>query len=521
MDPLNRGLVFFNRGTRCVARLLVCLWTLRKHYAGPVTVLHEGTFPEWAGKALKHFRVDTKEVPATDGSVLAGKSKMWRNSPYRHTMFMDADMIVRGPVDEFLDAVEKHGLVLPTFCGWKTTGRKMSTRIAAWDHIVPDLVKAAQVEQPAINTGVIGWTAGNRAMEDYEALTLKGNSIGEVHRKTLDEIAMQLVITQHPHHLMGPEWNDSCVYGNPETARIIHFHGQKHLREPNTKYWKEAFWELVANVTWLSPKLKGESGDPSIDEWFRRPVKPVSMAPVVAPPVISDDLTIVTAVNPAYADKCRANLTKWLQTPGLKERKFIVFVNGFTHPRDRAFLNHPQVQIVRWHYPHAASVRETMLAAFVMGTAEHVKTPYWMKLDCDTRPTEGRFDAPEYRNAAITSHSWGYTKMKCDDNVSDHWFNRMDRLFATPETKLFHVELSPEKDKKVTHRPGNPHNIPMRFASFAHIQQTEFTKRVANEIKAKSAGKLPIPSHDTLTWYFAALWKEKMNLVNMKEWFQP
>jgi len=228
-------------------------------------------------------------------------------------------------------------------------------------------------------------------------------------------------------------------------------------------------------------------------------------------------MTIVTAVNPAYAGKLRRNLRAWLELPGLRQQRFLVFVNGFEGKRERRFLEHPNVTVVRWSYPHPeASRRETMLASFIFGVAKHVKTAYWMKLDADCQPQRAWWEWPEYHDHAVVSHRWGFTRMKGDAG-DRHWFNRLDDVFSAGDP-VFKKMFDPIHSR-VSHRPGNSDNLPERFNSFCHIERTEFTKRIANWLNAACDGRMAIPSQDTTSWYCSLLWNEPTKLVNMRKWF--
>lgn len=503
---MNRGVLYYNHGVRCLARLSVSLHSLRRHYQGPVAIACEGTIPEPYRSILSSLGAQFINAPVSNEFGLVKKSRVWRLSPYKHTLFLDADTLILSPVDELFAKTEQFGTVVTKFHDWKTARGRMARRIKQWESLTPALVKAALAYGWAINTGVQGWTKGEPILEEYQKLTEQGVSAG-VGRKTLDEIAMQLLIPKHRHYLAGSEWNFGPIYGDPSTAKILHFHGHKHCREGSKACdsWKAEFSEMASGI---GKDIGQKTEDPSIDVWLEQLRG------------YRKDMTIVTAVNPAYAERAAKNIKLWMETPGLKEQKFIVFVNGFKGAKDRRFLNLPNVEVIRWDYPFEATARETMLASFVLGTARYVKTPYWMKLDGDAAPIKGRFEWPDYHKYTVTSHKWGYSKMKGEENPKDHWFNRFDKVFS-PNAPMFKTKLDPKADFHVSHRPGNKHGIPMRFASFCHIEKTSFTKRIAKIVNDKCGGRLPAPSHDTTAWYCATLWKEPVRLMNMKEWFQP
>lgn len=504
---MTRGILYYNRGLRCLTRLLVSLHSLRRHYHGEVVIASEGEPPDWFRQMAESMGTKFLIIPKSDEYVLIAKSKLWRVMPFDLTMFLDADTVVRGPIDEFFGWIESHGCVVTKFNDWHTNRGRMRRRIEQWRSVAPKEVDAALNYGWAINTGIQGWRRGDPILPLYEEMTQRGH-IRPIAKKMLDEIAMQLLIPAHRHYLAGQEWNCGCIHNDGSKARIIHYHGHKHCRDiPNSQIWKDEFHTLVARFPEHRDRLMNNPEDESIALWLAREKG------------LRSDMTIVTAVNPQYADKLRVNLELWLATPGLKEQKFIVFVNGFERARDRHFLNHPNIRVVRWIYPHEATPRETMLAAFVLGVAKHVTTKYWMKLDGDTRPILGEWKWPHYDGQCITSHRWGYTKMKGDDSATEHWFNRLDRVFSPDNPKF--PTLSVKEHKRISHRPRNPFRIPMRFGSFAHIERTDFTKRIAKVVNEKCGGRLPIPSQDTLSWYCAYLWKEPVKLMNMKEYFRP
>lgn len=504
----TKGVLYFNRGTRCLVRLLVSLHSLRRHYGGPVAIAVEGDLPGWFKAAVSRFNVQFVSVPPSKDYHLVVKAGIYRYSPFDHTMFLDADTLVLGPVDEFLEWVEKHGCVVAKFNNWKTFGRRIRGRINEWRKVDESLSAKTKDYRWAINTGVFGWSNGAAIMPKYHELSARGLKQG-CSRKTLDEIAMQLLITEHPHKLAPQEWNCSGVYGDLSKARVMHYHGHKHCRDSEAcQLWKDEYKAVVAAFPQFKSELTRKTGDASLELWLAEQAG------------YRKDITIVTAVNPEYAEKYRANFDKWMCTPGLKEQKFLVFVNGFKNASDRQFVEHPNVKVIRWRYPfNDATKRETMLAAFVLGVAEHVKTPYWMKLDADSYPIVPEWKWPDFQEYTVTSHKWGYSKIKGEPDGVEHWFNRLDRVFS-PKKPFFKRTFEPN-ERKISHRPGNRDGIPMRYASFCHIEKTEFTQRIAAVVKEKCEGRLPIPSQDTLSWYCATLWNEPVKLMNMKEWFSP
>lgn len=500
------GVVYWNHGKRCLARLLTSLFSLRRHYSGPVTVMNEGRPPPWARRGLEELGAKISILPEGNEYGLVKKSRVWAQSPYDNTLFLDSDTVVLADPTPLLVLCEQGpGLVVTAFCGWSTSGRRISARIEPWTAVDRAATRRALRYGEAINTGVMAWRRGNPAMEDYQRLTERGMQ-ARMGRKTLDEIAMQLAITRHTHDLAAQEWNCSCVYGTLPQAKIVHYHGHKHCRQtPAGRVWADH-----ARATHGALGQDFEQAiqeDPSARQWWEDERNPDCIR----------DVTVVTVVTPRYAEKLQRNLADWLATPGLKDQRFLVFVNGFSRKRDRAFLNRPRVKVVRWDYPEA-SARETAMAAFIHGVAQHVTTAYWAKLDADCHVHVPELKWPPYDRYTVVSHRWGYTKMKGDPGATEHWFSKLDRLLSPGNPVLGARDWDPVADFKVVHESAG---IPPRFASFFHIEKTEFTQAMSHDLLEKCGQRLPIPSHDTLSWYYCAKWGERVRRVNMKRQVTP
>lgn len=509
---MTSGVMYFNHGEKCLCRLAVSIFSLRKHYKGPVALVQESeqTLAKWVKQFCAEYNVQIVGIESGNGYGLLRKAGAWRFSPFDKTMFIDSDTVILGDVSEFLKMIDG-SCVVTKFSTWGTSSGRMARRIKAWECVDRSLIQDALKYGHAINTGVMGWVKGSELLPQYEKLTAKG-SLSGVAKKTLDEIAMQLLVPKHKHVLAEEKWNSSCVYG-VQSPIIIHYHGQKHCRKNAAgDIWKQHFNECAEASQVFADAMKDKTGDKSVEQWKKERLQPKGFR---------HDMTIVTAVNPKYADKFIQNVDLWMQTEGLKNQRWLVFVNGFSKASERAFTKRiKHCDVVRWSYPKAgATDRETMLSAFVFGVAKHVKTDYWMKLDCDTKPKKSEWKWPKYRDFDIVSHKWGYTKMKGDAS-GDHWFETLEKLFPN-ETRMFSRTLNAQSDLRISHMPGNPDGIKMRFASFAHIERTSFTKSMVEIIRKMFGDTMPIPSQDTMSWYFAERLNASVRLVNMKEYFQP
>jgi hypothetical protein len=501
--------LYYNRGTSNYVRLLVSIFSLRNHYWGSITVMQEGPIREEIAELLRRLEVQVQFVPiyAAD-RIQIRKVSLWRNLQHEYAMFIDADTIVRGPVDDFFEWTHKWGFVATWFSGWKTTDTPIKERIMQWSAVDPELVNPALTYGRAVNTGVQGWHKNAAILPACEALSRRGSECN-INKRVLDEIALQLLLPSHKHHLAHFRWNTSGIYGNVNKAIIIHYHGRKHCNDnPRCDIWKRHYFELLASFPRLVRALRNPWGDTRLRVYLRGLNQQRS------------DITIVTAVNQPYAARLRRNVKKWLNTPGLAKQRFIILSNGLDGIQQNWFNKFPNVTIIPWDYSHKdASVREFMLAAFIFGAAKHVKTKYWMKLDADCKPKRPWWEWPKYAHHTIVSHRWRYTLIKDNDNVQ-HWFNRLDDIFS-PDKPLFCARLDTVVHMRLSHLPGNPQHLPMRFNSFCHIEKTSFTRRIVARLNSHNNGRMAIPSQDTTSWYCSQLWGEDILLTNMRKWFGP
>lgn len=498
------GVVYYNKGMRCAVRLCVSVYTLRKHYKGPCCVLIEGKVEAWLPDVLEFLGVSVKILKDTGQRPLVRKASLWRDTPFEHTMFIDADTTIHKPIDAYFDLLDGADFVTGGFCGWKTSGSKMSGRIRQWAPVIGrDGVEAALAYGPAINTGITGWRLGSPFLEEWEAMTQAGHAAGCT-RIMVDELACQVLLHQHPKAVVADEtWGSSAVYGKCRSPHIIHYHGDKHARPQDyCEPWKRAYRELLA-ATGHRKELMVPHGDGQLRNYLKELIP------------LREGLTVVTAVNPGYRDKFKANFAKWMEMDWLKDQEFVVFAN---RRPDLAFLDgYDNVRVVPWRFPIAGdNIRERMLSAFVFGVAAEVQTDYWMKLDADATPKVGEFKPPLYRKATITGHRCGYTKTKWG-NVEEakksglwqdrHFLNILDDWYEglTGEAAAYEEII-----------PRSKHGD-QRVASFCWFEKTAFTKDLAKLCDKR----LPIPSHDTTAWYVAMRQGRDIVRDNFKRSFAP
>ncbi len=266
----SRGICYYNHGTKHLARLLVSLYSLRRHYSGPVTVLDTGESGGLVERiaGARGLGADVQTIPheaLRRNSCYVAKAGLWRHSPYSTTVLLDADTVVaRDPAGLFclVEASDSGGVVVTRFSDWVTTGSIVRGRIERWrgvrcpadnrgmlKSLSADELVEASLEAPhaAINTGVICWAQEARGfLRDWERLTRAGWRC-----PLTDELAAQNLIRRYRHTLVDDRYNCSPIYGvNKSRAVIWHAHGSKHCQRADERGQEghKIWWPVFAEV---------------------------------------------------------------------------------------------------------------------------------------------------------------------------------------------------------------------------------------------------------------------------------
>lgn len=240
------GVTYLLLGTSCLPRMLVSIHSLRKHYAGPVCIVHGADlaslravnylsdYPE-----LLFVECAVKEDSFDRNAAYRIKPSLFRYSPFTRTVFLDADTLVVNSIDELFPREKE--LVVTSFSDWTTQSPKMVTRLSYMRE--PPEVVNTQYRQtlPAINTGVYGFYKRDPILLQIESLARRNPQAPMV-----DELSMQILFNQaQSFRLVDDRYNLSPLHGcNTMQPHVWHFHGFKHI-----DYGKET-WLPVFHEVW-------------------------------------------------------------------------------------------------------------------------------------------------------------------------------------------------------------------------------------------------------------------------------
>ena len=266
---MDKGVLYLLAGKKHWNHFVVSLVSLKNHWDGPVCIAcaddealqmyqwvkDDGAFPEV-------IKVDIRDDfhNRRNGAYLV-KTRMIDYSPFDKTVFLDADTLVVGSIEDIFPQGSE--VRLTQFSDWVTTGKKMSKRIDHWKELLPDEVAHMQAHAyPAINTGVLGFSKKSTEFSE------KWQEVSEqLVRFMVDELVAQLIYPEFLHTVLSDRYNASPVYSKSpyDDVRVWHGHGGKmHKNERGRKLWYPVFeavlGENYANIQewWTAPRYPGK-----------------------------------------------------------------------------------------------------------------------------------------------------------------------------------------------------------------------------------------------------------------------
>lgn len=526
---MTQGVIYYNTGRKCLARLVTTIYSLRKHYSGPVAILSEGDesheicMPIAEQLDVQFVPVEF-QIPEGAQSTFLKKTLLHKPSPYDISAFIDSDSLITGDITPLFRWAEQHEFVGTAFSNWRADGRIMVKRIEAWRPHHPDLISEALKFGPALNAGCYAFRRDSKFMNEWYKITLPGR-----HIHLPEETSMQVALFKYPHYVAPQIYNCSCKHSDPfdPDVRIIHYHRNKHCRidlpfgaELWMRYFLRVLDKNIANIKawhldwdstlrkYIEHRNKHHNGqmlptkttvevsakvdkkvDKKVEKVERQEPSGIAAPRKLPPPYLRDDLTIVTAVSDNMLDTFKRTVPTWIGKPQFANLPVIIFTNGFGDPEKelKPYVNHKNVRYLRWNMPEYEDMRELMLSSFVLGAAQHVTTKHWVKIDIDAyfSTPEDIFTEHDFEYDII-GHRWGQS-LVANLSLLDEWA-RKKGLAGDDILPAGMVATHPRE--KFGHK---------RFISWICLHKSEFVREAA----VLAGGRLPAPSHDTYLWYVA------------------
>ena len=218
---MTDGVLYLMCGTRHAEHFAASLYSLRKYWDGRVAAVVDpagrifcerfvgDTGLELIDHDQKALKRKYKQGDATrSGIMYLAKTVLHTYSPFDRTVYLDADTLVAGKLDDLWPTDE--GVVLTQFANWVSTGGKVRGRISDWKKVAPnEVARMLGTAHPAINTGVLAWSRSDQSQRFHEAW----HEMTKRHLVFMcDELAVQLIYPDHRHTLLDERWNCSPIY---------------------------------------------------------------------------------------------------------------------------------------------------------------------------------------------------------------------------------------------------------------------------------------------------------------------
>jgi hypothetical protein len=234
---------------KAAERLVVSVFTLRRRWHGPVAIMTRTEEEKHLAERIAND-LDCRVllIRGLDKRAMLSKTMIPDWTPYEETLFIDADTLIVGKLDEMFG----EPLTLTRYAEWRSNKRFTKKWIGRWlTHLarvesedVRDYMDMAESQlsrpYPAINTGVFAFRRDNANLRAWQHLAWLWPNAWAV-----DQLAMQILTSRVPHRMMDDRFNNSVSYGHETVdVRIVHFHGRKHCGgRKRASMWRTAFKE--------------------------------------------------------------------------------------------------------------------------------------------------------------------------------------------------------------------------------------------------------------------------------------
>lgn len=277
---MERGVIYLVTGPAHAVRAVVSLRSLRRHFDGPITFYT--TQPESAEVAarcaadarLQVQHLETNQVISPKNSSFLTKLELLTQTPFDVTLYLDADTLVVGPIDDLFAAAENQEFAATQFAHWVSSGKTIRRRIEAWRDLPQEripaqelnkLVEEALVTRPAVNGGVFAFRRDSPLLAPWRELAYAGWQTF-----ICDEIALQLLLPRYEHSVLDCRFNCSPVFAHRQAdVRIWHFHGERHVKNERCRelWWPNYRSCVLDNIGGLADWSPG--ADPQLARFLK------------------------------------------------------------------------------------------------------------------------------------------------------------------------------------------------------------------------------------------------------------
>lgn len=258
--PMSKQVVYLMSGRAHLPYLVVSLYSLRKHWHGPVIVhaweesvdivkrisQDERLNIECVGRVPKYRRSDG----VGSNAQFIDKIRLMQTLDTEVSIYLDADTMVNNPLDELFDFGYAYGFCATQFNDWKSNGRiprKRISRLVGVEGIDQFAVELAMNNPyPSVNGGVFSCCPDSPSLEMWYEWTMKVRNIF-IADETVLHAMVPLVLSvagvgECGKYNISPKFKPDGL--DNEDVVIWHFHGDSCVRQNKSPLGVWLWWHV-------------------------------------------------------------------------------------------------------------------------------------------------------------------------------------------------------------------------------------------------------------------------------------
>ncbi len=250
--------IYVMSGRAHLPYLIVSLYTLRDHFSGPVQIFVWPESQECVEEIVKDKRLGyiscrpwNPDYRGKNAQFICKQHVMASLPPRGVNLYLDADTMVRGPLDPVFRLAEGAGFCATQFNHWLSSGRGIQKRLARLRGRIPemeDLLDSLRDRPwPSVNGGVFACRSDSPVLPNWIDWTWQFRDIF-----IADETALHPIVAKFfPENLSVSQegrFNSSPKFRSPELTdedvHVWHFHGDSNVRPNKSKKGLEMWWPV-------------------------------------------------------------------------------------------------------------------------------------------------------------------------------------------------------------------------------------------------------------------------------------
>ena len=255
---MQRSILYLISGPAHIPYITVSLYTLRNHYDGDIIVY---VWPE-SYEVMKRvgddsrLRIDVRlRKPDYRGRNAQARDKvaLLKETHGATNLYLDADTIIQGSLEELFVVAENHGFCVTQFNDWVSNNGHARKRVSALLEIegIPQSLTWESMNglHPSVNSGVLATQSNSPVFRDYLHWTdLARERVFIADETVLHAVCRKWEPMNYLHIMRGGAYNQSPITKfrslPDEQVKIFHGHGDGWARPKKTMEGFNMWWPL-------------------------------------------------------------------------------------------------------------------------------------------------------------------------------------------------------------------------------------------------------------------------------------